>query len=158
MFRMMFLDCGSAIVCFRIPGIRVFPEEKANREVSLMRFIKWHTCIPVTHVLHYGITAQNPAILGPFLNMEYLMNDSELVDTLNTPGIQDGDRPILDPRISEERLRSVYRQILHTTLKRLGRLVGNLHILLLLEFLLERCCLGCWREGVRSRRTSDIKS
>jgi hypothetical protein len=79
------------------------------------------------------MTAQSPAGLGPFLIMEYLMNDSELVDTLNTPGIQDGDRLILDLYISEERLRSVYRQILHTTLKRLGRLIGNLHMLPLLD-------------------------
>jgi hypothetical protein len=109
LFRMKFLDGGSAIIRFPIPGVSVFPEEKLKREVSVMRFIERHTSIHVPHVLHYGMTAESPAGLGsPFIIMEYIENDADLVDALNTPGLKDEDRPILDPNISEDRLRSVY--------------------------------------------------
>lgn len=54
------------------------------------------------------MTDQSPAGLGPFIVMEYIENDSDLVDALNTPGLQDDERCILDPNIDEDRLRSVY--------------------------------------------------
>lgn len=108
MFRMKFMDGGSVIIRFPIPGVSVFPEEKVKREVSVMRFIERHTSIRVPHVLHYGMTDQSPAGLGPFIVMEYIENDSDLVDALNTPGLQDDERCILDPNIDEDRLRSVY--------------------------------------------------
>lgn len=108
MFRMKFVDGGSAIVRFPIPGVSMFPDEKVKREVSVMRFIERHTSIRVPHVLHYGMADQSPAGLGPFIVMEYIENDSDLVDALNTPGLHDDDRCILDPNIDEGRLRSVY--------------------------------------------------
>ncbi|CRG85858.1 hypothetical protein PISL3812_02864 [Talaromyces islandicus] len=39
-FRMKFLDGGSAVLRFPIPGVSMFPEEKVQREVSVMRFIE----------------------------------------------------------------------------------------------------------------------
>ncbi|BDD57632.1 hypothetical protein MAP00_002979 [Monascus purpureus] len=108
MFRMKFLDGGSAIIRFPIPGVSMFPEEKVQREVSVMRFIERHTSIRVPHVLHYGMTEGSPAGLGPFIVMEYIENDSDLVDALNTPGLQDDERCVLDPNVPEDRLRSVY--------------------------------------------------
>lgn len=111
MFRMKFLDGGSAIIRFPIPGVSMFPEEKVQREVSVMRFIERHTSIRVPHILHYGTAEQSPAGLGPFIVMEYIENDSDLVDALNTPGLQDDDRCILDPNIHEDRLRSVYNDM-----------------------------------------------
>lgn len=108
MLRMKFLDRGSAIIRFPIPGYSVFPEEKVRREVSVMRFVEQHTGIRVPHVLYHGTTKESPAELGPFIIMEYLENDSDLVDALNIPGRSTDDRPILDPDVGEERLRSVY--------------------------------------------------
>lgn len=108
MFRMKFMDGGSAIIRFPIPGVSMFPEEKVKREVSVIRFIERHTSVRVPHVLHYGMTDQSPAGLGPFIVMEYIENDSDLVDALNTPGLRDDERCILDTDIDEGRLRSVY--------------------------------------------------
>lgn len=56
------------------------------------------------------MTEESPARLGPFITMEYIDDDSDLVDALNIPGRSDDNRPILDPNIDEERLRSVYSQ------------------------------------------------
>lgn len=83
--RMKFLDGGSAITQFPAPGYSVFPEEKVKREVSAMRFIEQHTGIHVPHVVHYGMTKESPMGLGPFIIMEYIENDSDLADALNTP-------------------------------------------------------------------------
>lgn len=93
--RMRFLDDGSAIIRFPAPGYSVFPEEKVEREVAVMRFVEQHTGIRVPHVLHYGKAEDSPAGLGPFIIMEYIESDSDLVDALNTPGRSDDDRPIL---------------------------------------------------------------
>lgn len=108
---MRFLDGGSAAIRFPIPGVSMFPEEKVQREVSVMRFIERHTSIRVPHVLHYGMTDKSPAGLGPFIIMEYIEDDSDLVDALNTPGLQANDPCILDPNINEDRLRSVYNDM-----------------------------------------------
>ncbi|OKL55836.1 hypothetical protein UA08_08924 [Talaromyces atroroseus] len=108
MFRMKFVDGGSAIVRFPIPGVSMFAEEKVQREVSVMKFIERHTSIRIPHVLHHGMADDSPAKLGPFIVMEYIENDSDLVDALNTPGLQDDERCILDPNIHENRLRLVY--------------------------------------------------
>lgn len=115
--RMKFLDGGSAIIRFPAPGYSVFPEEKVQREVSTMRFIEQNTGIRVPHVLHYGKTEELPAELGPFIIMEYIENDSDLVDALNIPGRSDDDRPILDPNIAGERLRSVYSEMAELVLQ-----------------------------------------
>ena len=110
-FRMKFLDGGSAILRFPIPGVSMFPEEKVQREVSVMRLIERYTSIRVPHVLYYGMTEESPARLGPFIVMEYIENDSDLVDALNTPGLRDDERCVLDPNIPEDRLRSVYSDL-----------------------------------------------
>ncbi|GES59578.1 hypothetical protein ATEIFO6365_0003085800 [Aspergillus terreus] len=85
-----------------------------------MRFIEQHTSIRVPHVLYHGTTEESPVGLGPFIVMEYIENDSDLVDAVNIPGRSDDDRPILDPHITEDRLRSVYSQIAEILLQ-LGR-------------------------------------
>ncbi|KAJ5194660.1 uncharacterized protein N7498_008098 [Penicillium cinerascens] len=118
--RMKFLDGGSAIIRFPGPGYSVFPEEKVRMEVSMMGFIEQRTSIRVPHVLYYGMTEESPAGLGPFIIMEYIEHDSDLVDALNSPGLSDDDRPILDPDITDERLRSVYSQMADILLQ-LGR-------------------------------------
>ncbi|KAJ5757623.1 uncharacterized protein N7511_006317 [Penicillium nucicola] len=106
--RLRFVDGASTVIRLPIPGYSVFPEEKVQREVSVMRFLERHTDIRVPHILHYGMTDQSPGQLGPFIIMEYIENNADLVDALNTPGLLLEDRPILDPDISPPRLRSVY--------------------------------------------------
>ncbi|KAJ5096408.1 hypothetical protein NUU61_005764 [Penicillium alfredii] len=76
-----------------------------------MRFIERHTGIRVPHALHDGMTEKSPVGLGPFIVMEYIENDSDLVDALNIPGRSDDDRPVLNPDIAEGRLRSAYSEM-----------------------------------------------
>ena len=57
--RMKFLDGGSAIIRFPAPGYSMFPEEKVEMEVSIMRFIEQHTSIHIPHVLYYGMTEED---------------------------------------------------------------------------------------------------
>lgn len=89
----------------------MFPEEKIQREVSVMRFLEFHTSIPVPHILRYGMAEESPDELGPFIIMEYIDHKYDLVDALNTPGIPDDERPMLDPQIAEERLIFAYGQM-----------------------------------------------
>lgn len=74
----------------------------------MTRFLKRYTTIPVPHILHYGMTKESPDELRPFIIIEYIEHQYDLVDALNTPGIPDDKRPILDPQISEERLKFAY--------------------------------------------------
>ncbi|CAI7585237.1 unnamed protein product [Penicillium glandicola] len=109
--RLRFIDGASAIIRFPIPGYSIFPSEKLQHEVSVMRFLEQHTGIRIPHVLYHGSTDESPHSLGPFIIMEYINHNADLVDALNTPGIPDEDRPVLDPNIDENRVRSVYNQM-----------------------------------------------
>lgn len=64
------------------------------------------------------MTEKRPAGFGPFIVMEYIENDSDLVDALNIPGRSDDDRPILNPTIAEDRLRSAYNEMAKTFIQR----------------------------------------
>ncbi|KAJ5556361.1 hypothetical protein N7494_000276 [Penicillium frequentans] len=109
-FRMKFSDTESAVMRLPKPGFCVFPEEKVKIEVAVMRFLQTHTNIPVPRVFHCGTIQESPGKLGPFVIMEYIKSDCNLADALKTPNLDD-KRPILDPNISEGRLRSVYSEI-----------------------------------------------
>lgn len=109
--RLRFVDGGSAIMRVPCYGKSMFPEEKTQREVSVARFLERHTTIPVPHILHYGMTKESPDELGPFIIMEYVEHEYDLVDALNTPGIPVHERPVLDNQISEERLTFAYGQM-----------------------------------------------
>ncbi|EED14817.1 conserved hypothetical protein [Talaromyces stipitatus ATCC 10500] len=111
MSRMKFLDGGSAMIRFPIPAVSMFPEEKAQQEMSVMRFIERHTSICVPYVLYYGMADRSPVGPGPFIIMEFIENDSDLVDALNTPGLQVDERCILDPNVPEDRLADCDRHI-----------------------------------------------
>ncbi|CAG8075808.1 unnamed protein product [Penicillium salamii] len=104
--RLQFTDKTSSVIRFPIPGYSIFPEEKVTAEVAVMRFLQ-NTSIRVPHI-H---TVNKDPILGPYIIMEYIEHDSDLVDALNTPTLPWKDRPILDPDIPEQRLRFVYGQM-----------------------------------------------
>jgi hypothetical protein len=89
----------------------MFPEEKVQREVAVMKFLEYFTSFRVPHVLHHGMTAESPIGLGPFIIMEYINNDGDFIDALNIPGRSRDDRPILDPNVSQDRLKTVYSHI-----------------------------------------------
>lgn len=64
----------------------MFPAEKIQREVSVMRFLVDKTNIHIPLVLHSGTVEENPDGLGPFIIMEFVEHECDLVDALNTPG------------------------------------------------------------------------
>lgn len=109
--RLQFTDHSSSIIRFPIPGYSVFPEEKVQREVAVMHFLEQNTTIRIPHVLHYGMTDDSPHSLGPFIIMQHLAHNADLIDALISPSLPAADRPVLDPNISEHRLRSVYNDM-----------------------------------------------
>ncbi|OJJ72679.1 hypothetical protein ASPBRDRAFT_42406 [Aspergillus brasiliensis CBS 101740] len=109
--RMLFQDGGSAIIRFPCPGASMFPEEKIQREVAVMKFLGYFTSIRIPHILHYGMTEESPNGLGPFIIMEYVANEGDFIDALNVPGRSRDERPMLDPDVSQERLEWVYGQM-----------------------------------------------
>ncbi|KAJ5456810.1 hypothetical protein N7530_012084 [Penicillium desertorum] len=56
--RLRFTDGASAIIRFPIPGYSIFPDEKLQHEVSVMRFLERHTGIRIPHVLYHGSWAR----------------------------------------------------------------------------------------------------
>lgn len=109
--RMTYQDGGAAVVRFPKPGASMFPEEKVRNEVATIRYTQDNTSIPVPSILHWGTREESPLGLGPFIIMEYIKHDMNLCAPLNTPGLHWEDRPILDPRISIDKLEMLYRHL-----------------------------------------------
>ncbi|KAJ5559813.1 hypothetical protein N7513_002212 [Penicillium frequentans] len=99
-FRMKFSDTESAVMRLPKPGFCVFPEEKVKIEVAVMRFLQKHT------KFQYLMSS----IAGLLKKALDNWSDCNLADALKTPNLDD-KRPILDPNIPEDRLRSVYSEI-----------------------------------------------
>lgn len=110
-YRMKFLDGGTAIARFPMPGIVKFPEEKVRTEVATMRYIQEHTTIPVPFVLHCGTSEESPDGLGPFIIMEWVEHETDLFEVLVTPGRPAEERPILNPDIPLQRIEHIYGQL-----------------------------------------------
>ncbi|KAK3182335.1 hypothetical protein K4F52_006337 [Lecanicillium sp. MT-2017a] len=89
----------------------MFPEEKIKNEVATMRFIQDHTAIPVPFVHHWGTQDESPLNIGPFIIMEYVNHEMDMIDALNIPGLSHNDRPILNPNINEATLEILYGQV-----------------------------------------------
>lgn len=110
-YRMKFLDGGSAIARFPKPGQVKFPEEKVRNEVATIRYIREHTTIPVPFVLHYGMGDESPDGLGPFIIMEWIEHGQSLYDLLRLPGRPDKGPPTINPEITPDRLNYIYSQL-----------------------------------------------
>lgn len=110
-FRMEFLDGGSAILRFPIPGLSMSREEKVRTEVAAIRYIQEHASIPVPFILHWGSQEESRCKLRPFILMDYNKHEMDMSDALNTPGFQKEDRPVLDPNIDTYKLEMLYRQV-----------------------------------------------
>lgn len=109
--RMTFQNAKAVLIRFPIPAYAFEPEEKTLNEVAVLRFLEQHTSIPVPHVFHHGITNDSLADMGPYIIMDYVTNKDDLTSALNTPGLTDEDRPMLDPNVSYDRLEFVYGQM-----------------------------------------------
>ncbi|KND87282.1 hypothetical protein TOPH_08062 [Tolypocladium ophioglossoides CBS 100239] len=57
-----------------------------------MWYISDHTSIPIPLIIHCSTKDASPGGLGPFLMMEWVDNEGDMSDVLNTPGFED-NRP-----------------------------------------------------------------
>jgi hypothetical protein len=85
----------------------LFHEEKTLAEVATIAYVSRHTQLPVPDTLHYGIDPD----LGPFMIIEDLGTRRDMSHSLQMPGQDPDESPILDPNISDSTLKSVYSQM-----------------------------------------------
>ncbi|KAI1410869.1 phosphotransferase family protein [Hypoxylon sp. FL1857] len=116
-YRLEYKDGSSVIMRIPIKGVVAFPEEKIRYEVATMRYVAAHTTIPVPHVYHYGMAAENPTGLGPFIIMDYIEHHQNMSRELLDPTLPINKHPILDPNISEEKLEMLYGQMANILLQ-----------------------------------------
>ncbi|CAK7220435.1 hypothetical protein SCUCBS95973_004154 [Sporothrix curviconia] len=110
-YRLEYKDGSSVIMRIPIKDAVPFQDEKVRYEVATMRYVAANTTIPVPHVYHYGMAAENPLGLGPFIIMDYIDHHQNLSRALMDPTRALGKRPILDPNIDDHRLASIYAQV-----------------------------------------------
>ena len=96
---------------FSQPGAILFPEEKVQNEIAVMRYISDQTLIPAPFILHSGTREESPLTLSPFIMMSHIEHTTTMYDALNTPGCLNEERGVLDPNIEEDQLRMLYTQL-----------------------------------------------
>ncbi|CAG8953757.1 hypothetical protein HYFRA_00006648 [Hymenoscyphus fraxineus] len=101
-----------AIIRFPKPGhtATAWRDEKVTNEVNFINFLKDHTTIPVPRVTSWGLTAESPRGLGPFMIMEFI-EGMKLSAFLKTPTESEQDDEILNPEIDDGVLDQIYGQI-----------------------------------------------
>ena len=109
--RMKYKHGTATDIRFVQPGATMFPEEKVQNEVAVMRYILDQTSIPVPFVHHFGSKDDSPLKLSPFIMMDHIEHDTKMYAALNTPGCPDDQRGVLDPNIDEGRLEMLYGQV-----------------------------------------------
>ncbi|MCJ1253646.1 hypothetical protein MMC24_001458 [Lignoscripta atroalba] len=106
-----FKDAGpEAIIRFTKAGVTAFRDEKVEKEVQVMKFLRQKTTIPLPHLISWGLTADSPQHLGPFIIMDYV-EGTHLSDILKKPTLSKQEKEILNPDIGDTTLDIVYRQI-----------------------------------------------
>ncbi|KAL1863848.1 hypothetical protein VTK73DRAFT_6348 [Phialemonium thermophilum] len=110
-YRVHFSHGPKALIRFPIPAYFQYREEKLMGEVAVMRYVADKTSVPVPLVLYHGSAEESPGGLGPFVIMEWVENEGDLADVLNTPGLAYSDPPVLNPQIDPEILDEVYSQL-----------------------------------------------
>lgn len=109
--QMRFSDDGPDVILrLAKAGVTAFRDEKVMNEVEVMKFLRRNTTIPVPRVIDWGLTADSPGHLGPYIVMNYV-EGVHLSDLLQKPNT-DAEAPIvLDPDVDNVMLDGVYRQI-----------------------------------------------
>ena len=109
-FKVVFDDGTEWAVRFPIAGNVMYPEEKVQREVAVMRFMKERTLIPVPEVIAFGMAADNhDPEMGPFIIEEWI--DGVPLSTIMEELPRPSWGPVLRKDISDETLYTIYRQI-----------------------------------------------
>jgi hypothetical protein len=115
-FRFSFSDGEpDAIIRFPKPGhtATAYRDEKVANEVQIMEYLRKNTDIPLPRVHSWGLIAESPQQLGPFIIMDYV--DGTLLSTvLKQPDQED---VVLNPNIDNTTLDKIYHQIAHYMLQ-----------------------------------------
>lgn len=117
-WRVEFED-DSAMLHIPLPGQGVFLDEKVRAEVATMKLIEARTTIPVPHIYHWGYAADNPSGLGPFIIMDYIEHEKDMVEILKHEDqafeyiMEHG----IGPHVSESTLLKAYRQMANILLQ-----------------------------------------
>ncbi|KAH7309056.1 kinase-like domain-containing protein [Stachybotrys elegans] len=112
-FRFKFSDDGpDAIIRFPKPGhtATALLDEKVMNEVQVMNCLSQNTTIPIPRVLSWGLAAESPQQLGPFIIMDYI-EGTLLSNVLKQSTESDQGAMILDPSIDNSVLTNIYLQI-----------------------------------------------
>lgn len=109
--RMKYKHGTATNIRFSQPGTTLFPEEKVQNEVAVVRYILDQTSIPVPFILHSGSKEESPLKLSPFIMLDHIEHDTKMYAALNTPGYPEEERGVLDPNIDEGRLYLLYGQM-----------------------------------------------
>lgn len=106
-----FKDAGpDAIIRFTKAGVTAFRDEKVEKEVQVMKFLSQNTTIPLPRLISWGLTADSPRQLGPYIIMDYV-EGTNLSEILKKPTLDKQEKHILNPDIDDTTLDIIYRQI-----------------------------------------------
>lgn len=83
-------------------------DEKVAMEVAVIDMIRRRTTIPVPEVRAWGVAAENPLDLGPYIIMDFIQDGVSLNDLLRDPG--SGTR-LLREDLSDDEMKIIYRQL-----------------------------------------------
>ena len=111
--QVTFHDGGpDAIIRFPRPGHSAFSEEKVKKEVGAMVILQRETTIPLPRLIHWGLTADSPQQLGPFIITEFV-SGMHLSKFLRDPTENENESKThyLDPNIDNEILDVIYDQV-----------------------------------------------
>ena len=109
-FRFSFGDGRpDVIIRFPKPGhtATAYRDEKTVNEVQVMEYLRQNTDIPIPRVHSWGLLAESPQHLGPFIIMDYV-NGTLLSTILKQP---DQDGMVLSPNIDDTTLDKIYYQV-----------------------------------------------
>ncbi|CAG8136145.1 unnamed protein product [Penicillium salamii] len=114
-FRYSFDDeKPDVIIRFPRPGhtATAYRGEKVANEVQIMEYLRLNTDIPIPRIHSWGLLAESPQQLGPFIIMDFV--DGTLLSTILKQPDQ-GEDMILNPDIDNSTLDKIYHQIAYDT-------------------------------------------
>lgn len=115
--KITFMDGTKWLLRFPLFG-HIAPEyadEKLVLEVETMKLISENTTIPVPEIRHWGLAAENPLSLGPFIIMDFI-EGIPLDRLLSNPDAKYNFRLIKDD-ISDDVVEMLYRQFANILLQ-----------------------------------------
>ncbi|MBE3048157.1 hypothetical protein IMZ48_37755 [Candidatus Bathyarchaeota archaeon] len=111
-FRYSFEQRPDAIIRFPKPGhtATALRDEKVANEARVIEYLRENTTIPLPKVHSWGLTAESPQGLGPFIIMDHVRG-TILSDILTKPTADDKERHVLDADVDKAVLDKIYLQI-----------------------------------------------